>query len=126
VKEPIRLLALTYSPEDNSAMLDWQSKYGSKFKIVACSNFLTVPIQMAVAANLPAYDVDGFLIHDHPTYPEFVLKKLCDQLSKHGLGLYSTHGSHKAIGSPSANRFPSEPEATIHELPLAEITRHSA
>ena len=71
----IKLLALTYSPEDVRMMNTWQDVFADKFEIVAWSEFLEVPIQAAVKQYLDLNEIDGFLIDDIKHYDAIVRKQ---------------------------------------------------
>lgn len=85
----MKLLALSYGPEDQSKMIDWLQTHANSFELTQWSEHLTVPIQTAVAHFCQMPDIDGLLIDDHSHYDEIVLNQIKQKLKLFKLSLYS-------------------------------------
>ena len=93
----IKLLALTYSPEDVRMMNTWQDVFADKFEIVAWSEFLEVPIQAAVKQYLDLNEIDGFLIDDIKHYDAVVRKQVEDMLSDGEMQIFAAAQGSKGV-----------------------------
>ncbi len=105
----LKLIALIYGSQDEQIISQWLAKHGRHVELVQCSNYLTVPVQLAVQhfSSLYGHEIDGLIIDDHLQYDSIVINQLELTLSVHKTALFSArHELAPVAGCVAASSIP--------------------